>query len=140
MSQPLTVGVWDRSEAFDGLNALQLEQSDLISFHAYSGPEETEAIVDLLAARGRPVVCTEWMARPLDSRIATHLPMFAERRVGCYLWGLVNGRTQTHIPWASLREQLGTAEWFHDLFHGDGRPYREEEIALLRRLSPRAPR
>jgi hypothetical protein len=83
------------------------------------------------------VVCTEWMARPLGSRIATHLPVFRELGVDCYVWGLVNGRTQAHIPWEFIKERVGTAEGFHDLFHPDGRPYAEDEAALLRALSPR---
>jgi len=50
---------------------------------------------------------------------------------------LVNGRTQTHIPWVFLQDKLKTEEWFHDLYHGDGTPYDAAEIRLLRQLSPR---
>ena len=136
--QPLTVGVWNTSDAFATLNAAQLQRSDVVSFHLYGSLRDTEALMDRLQAEGRPLLCTEWMARPLGSRIATHLPVFRQRGVGCFVWGLVNGRTQTHIPWDSIKERVGTAEWFHDLFHADGQPYRPQEIALLQQLSPRA--
>jgi len=138
--QPLTVGIWNHGDpAFAGMNELQLCCSDVISFHLYGDLQSTGETLDRLAGQGRPVICTEWMARPLNSRMVTHLPLFRDRRAGCYVWGLVNGRTQTHIPWENLIGKLGTAEWFHDLFRADGTPYDPAEIALLRRLSPRRP-
>jgi hypothetical protein len=135
--QPLTISVWNQSESFAALNAAMLEGSDVVSFHLYGPLADTEALMDKLQAHGRPVVCTEWMARPLGSRITTHLPVFRQRGVGCFVWGLVNGRTQTHIPWEFLKGKVDKTEWFHDLFHADGKPYAEDEIALLRRLSSR---
>jgi hypothetical protein len=49
----------------------------------------------------------------------------------------VAGKTQTIYPWDSWR-QTYTAEpplWFHDIFRADGRPYREEEVRLIRSLT-----
>ena len=134
--QPLTVGVWSQAESYSRLNATILRESDISSFHSYAGLADTQAIMDKLSAGGRPTVCTEWMARPLGSRVETHLAAFQQRGVGCYLWGFVNGRTQTHIPWEFVKQSGCTDEWFHDLFRGDGTPYRAEEMETLRRLSP----
>ena len=41
------------------------------------------------------------MRRASGSRFETHLPFFKEHGIGCYSWGLVNGKTQTHLPWNS---------------------------------------
>lgn len=133
-TQPLTVASWNHgSPAFAAQNELLLRESDVVTFHHYGDLDSTRAILERLAAHGRPVLCTEWMARTLGSRIATHLPLFRERGVGCYVWGLVNGRTQTQFGWEFLRGKVDGSEWFHDLFHGDGTPYAPAEIALLRR-------
>ena len=84
---------------------------------------------------GRPLVCTEYMARTQNSRFATHLPIFKEENVGCYNWGLVSGKTQTIFPWGSPKGAAEPKLWFHDIFHKDGRPYDEAEVALIRKLT-----
>ena len=91
-----------------------------------------------LSAHGRPVFCTEWMARQFESTFETHLPLFKAASVGCYCWGLVKGRTQTHLPWGW---QPGSAEpelWFHDILHPDGRPYLQRDIEAIRQHTEQA--
>jgi hypothetical protein len=137
--QPLTVGVWN--PRWVEASARSVELSDLVSFHNYRDLSALRTQVAELRAHARPLLCTEWLARGLGSRIETHLPYFERERIGCYHWGLCNGRTQTHLPWPALAE-LARREpelWFHDLLHGDGRPYDEGELALFRRLLRRAP-
>jgi hypothetical protein len=134
-AQPLTSGLWNFSDSFKKINAAMLKHSDVISFHSYSPLADTEKLIMGLEAERRPAVCTEWMARWLGSRIETHLPIFKSRGVGCYSWGLVNGRTQTHIGWQTLPESVRTDEWFHDLYHPDGRAYKPEEIAVIQSLA-----
>ena len=48
-----------------------------------------------LATLNRPLLLTEFMARPMNSTFATNLPVL--RRFGAwgYAWGLVQGRMQT---------------------------------------------
>jgi hypothetical protein len=53
----------------------------------------------------------------------------------------VAGKTQTIYQWDSW-EKPYTGEhrltiWFHDVFQADGRPYRQEEVDLIRHLSGR---
>ena len=130
--QPLTAAVY---YPFPRINAAVLRQSDVVSFHNYEGVGATEALVARLQAGGRPVVCTEWLARGAGNGVATHLPVFRRERVGCYNWGLVAGRTQTAWGW----EEVGEGEpgvWFHDLLRPDGTPYDAAEAALFRRLAP----
>ncbi|MEW6268485.1 MAG: cellulase family glycosylhydrolase [Thermodesulfobacteriota bacterium] len=130
-SQPLTSGVW--SLAWQTREAALLELSDFVSFHDYLPLGHVEEMVATLRREGRPIVCTEWLARGLDSRVATHLPWFAAQRIGCFHWGLVNGRTQTHLPWPGFESLYADGTWHHDLLHADGAPYDAEEIALFRR-------
>jgi hypothetical protein len=127
---PLTVGVWYDNPA---LNELQLSLSDVVSFHNYRDRASLEAQIRELKRRGRPLVCTEYMARARVSRFETHLPVFKREGVGCINWGLVSGRTQTIYPWGSPPGAPEPEEWFHDIFRGDGSPYRVEEVEFIRK-------
>jgi len=133
--QPLTVAVW---APIPRLNRLQLECSDVISFHQYMGAKQLKAKIDVLRKQyRRPILCTEWLARPVGSRVATHLPIFREEDVGCYNWGLVSGRTQTVHPWGDRPGAPEPAVWHHDLLHPDGSAFDDREIELFKRLTAR---
>jgi hypothetical protein len=142
-SQPVTSGVWHDADwnLLDHLNAVektQLSQSDVISFHNYGWPEEFEARAKSLEGYGRPLICTEYMARGAGSTIDTVLPIGKRRNIGMTNWGFVNGRTQTDMPWDSWQRPYTLRPptvWFHDLLHGDGTPYRAREIAIIKSLS-----
>ena len=129
--QPLTVGVWSEDSASIADTSATL--SDVISFHCYGDRAAVEEYVARLEQLGRPILCTEWMARTLGSRFETHLPFFRHAGIGCYSWGLVGGKTQTRFPWGSPQDGPEPALWFHDILHPDGTPYIEEEIRLIRR-------
>ena len=104
--------------------------SDFVSFHNYSPATDLEAEIQKRLSDGRPVLCTEWLFRPYDSIPATCLPVFARYRVAAFHWGLVNGKTQTHLH---MRPTGKPAElWQHDLFRGDHTAYDEKEQALFR--------
>ena len=126
--QPLTAGVWLRDRE---LNARIIERSDIVTFHNYEDTQALTTHIERLRRYHRPLLCTEYMARTTGSRFATHLPVFQRERVGCYNWGLVNGKTQTHIAWTPRADD----EWFHDIFYADGRPYDEAEVAAIRTLT-----
>jgi hypothetical protein len=142
-SQPLSVGVWFNNKQ---LNDFQLAASDVITFHNYCPVDHLERQITELRTQGRPLICTEWMARSGDSRVYTHLPIFARERVGCINWGLVSGKTNTIFPWqdlggvsvstSSLLEQVPEPKvWFHDLFRTDGTPYDPNEIELFKKYT-----
>jgi hypothetical protein len=146
-TQPLTSGLWhggDWSEA-GGLNTIekvQLAHSDIITFHDYSWPENFVARVTQLETYGRPLICTEYMARSAGSTIDEVLPLAKKLDVGMVNWGLVNGRTQTNFPWNSWQRPYTLQPpvvWFHDLLKPDGTPYRQREAQIIRALS-KAPR
>jgi len=131
-NQPLTVGVWYGHDRF---NALQVSDSDIVSFHNFGGAAGLRQQITQLKGNGRPVVCTEWMARTNDSQAGTHLSVFKEMGVSCVNWGLVRGKTNTVWPWGTKEGAPEPAPWFHDLFWPDGKPYRQEEIDLFRSLT-----
>lgn len=136
--QPLTSGVW--SLDWQTREADLLALSDVTSFHSYMPLSNVTEQVELLRAGGRPILCTEWLARGLGSRLASHLPYFAEQRIGCFHWGLVNGRTQTHLPWPGFESLYADGTWHHDVLHADGSPYDAQEVAEFRRWCARARR
>jgi hypothetical protein len=143
-SQPLTSGVYeggpDPTAKPTQVTSIQLAESDVISFHNYSWPEDFEKEIAVLSQFHRPLICTEYMARSVGSTFDTILPIAKKAHVAAINWGFVNGKTQTNLPWDSwqrpyVREQ--PAVWFHDVLRSDGTPYREREATLLRELTGR---
>ena len=139
-SQPITAGVWQ--DDLEEINRTILAYSDVISFHLYAGPDATKRKIAELQKRGRPLLCTEWLNRPLGSTFGDILPIFRQDRVGSMFWGLVNGKTQTNYHWGSKAGDPPPRVWQHDIFHGDLTPYDQNEIDLLKkyiRMSTSAP-
>jgi hypothetical protein len=131
-AQPLTAGLWTNNKV---LNDYQLEHSDIITFHNYSDAANLKKQIEGLKARGRPVICTEWMARTNKSRFATHLAIFKEENVGCLNWGLVSGKTNTIFPWNSPKGAPEPKLWFHDIFRADGKPFDPTEVELIKKMT-----
>lgn len=71
--------------------------SDVVSVHCYEPGERLEALIARRRRHERPLLCTEYMARTLGSDFRAHLPIYKREGIGCHNWGLVNGKTQTHI-------------------------------------------
>lgn len=144
-SQPLTVGAWHIANILDPdapvythpADQRAIELSDVISFHAYVPPELMTRAIGLLKQHNRPLFCTEWLARHAGSVMSEQLPVFRENNIGCYQWGLVRGRTQTHIPWPEIkkRDQNYRDRWFHDVFDETGNAYDPSEMELLKKLT-----
>ncbi|HEX5182189.1 MAG TPA: 1,4-beta-xylanase [Allosphingosinicella sp.] len=145
--QPLTSGVWTGSDWSPGAKLgavarIQLGESDIISFHDYGWPEEFERRVAQLKGWGRPLLCTEWMARGAGSTVDTVLPAGRRANVGMINWGFVQGKIQTWLPWDSWQRPYVLEKptiWFHDLVKPDGTPYREREAEIFRSLRAAAP-
>ncbi len=132
-TQPLTSGVWV-GEWADEIEKVQIEQSDLISFHNYGQPDAMKRCVNNLRRYGRPLLCTEYMARPAGSTFDPVLGYLKQQQVAAYNWGFVSGKTQTIYPWDSWKTRY-TAEpplWFHDIFRPDGKPYDQKEVDYIK--------
>ena len=142
-SQPLTSGVCCVETNPDGRNLdelrqIQLRESDIITFHNYSWPEYFQRQVGWLKRQKRPVICTEYMARPVGSTFDALLPIAKQERVGMINWGFVAGKTQTYLPWDSWQHPYvleQPAVWFHEVLRPDGSPYRQAEVDLIRQLT-----
>lgn len=144
-TQPLTSGVWkggdwSNSRELGAMEITQLHLSDIITFHNYDAPESFESRIKQLQRYNRPILCTEYMARGNGSTFEGSLPIAKRYNVAAINWGLVQGKSQTHLPWDSWRRPYVGREpsiWFHEVFRTDGTPYRREEVELIKRLTGR---
>ncbi len=168
-TQPITSAVWagDWSEPgnLNQTQAIQLALSDITTFHNYGFVEDFSQRIGWLRRYGRPVICTEFMSRTSNSLFEGSLVVARRAGVGAFNWGLVSGRSQTILPWASWQHPYTTAEalggtafrvliepdqrwpysyvsedppvWQHDIFRPDGTPYRTFETDLIRQLATR---
>ena len=142
-TQPLTSGIWHEDWNHpDQLSAMakeQLELSDVISFHSYDAPDKFEAEVKWLETFQRPVICTEYMARPKGSTFQSILPMAKKYKVAAINWGFVAGKSQTYLPWDSWQRPYVNGRvpevWFHDIFRKDGKPYLPAETAFIKKIT-----
>jgi hypothetical protein len=140
-TQPITsavwMGNWGDPAKLSAIEKFMLEQSDVISFHNYAKLDELKQCVENLRRYNRPILCSEYMARPAGSVFNPNLGYMKEQHVGAYNWGFVDGKTQTIYPWDSW-EKTYTAEpplWFHDIFRKDGAAYKAEEVDYIRGLT-----
>ena len=141
-SQPITSapwnGDWSSEEKLSAFNRYLFNHSDIITFHNYGPPEEFANRTKQLLRYQRPVICTEYMARPVGSTFAGSLPIGKEHHVGMINWGFVAGKTNTIHPWKTWQEPTSGPEpdvWFHDIFRSDGTPYRQDEVELIKSLT-----
>jgi hypothetical protein len=147
-SQPLTACM-DGSVG-EKIIELNAKNSDVITFHTYESHKLEETIVKLQKI-GRPVICTEYMAREFGTTFQFSMPIFKNKSVGCYNWGLVAGKSQTHFGWATILDLHKKKEngdilqegeiipepeiWFHDILRADGSPYDEEEVTFIKKIT-----
>jgi hypothetical protein len=141
-TQPLTTAVWkgdwSNPEKLTPMEKVQLELSDVNSFHNYGAPDDFEKHVLQLQAYHRPILCTEYMARGNKSTFQGTLPIAKKYKVAAINWGLVAGKTQTWLPWDSWSKPYVDREpavWHHEVFHTDGTPYRQEEVDFIREMT-----
>jgi hypothetical protein len=143
-SQPLTSGLWEGDwttlDKLSRMQRIQLELSDVLSFHNYAKPDDFEKHVVFLQQFHRPILCTEYMARGAGSMFQSILPVAKKYKVAAINWGLVAGKTQTYYPWDSWQHPYVDHQpplWHHEVFHTDGKPYSEEEVAFIRQMTGR---
>lgn len=132
--QPVSSGMWDWNlEAF---NKIQLQNSDVITYHCYDSPDLHERVVKVLKIYGRPLICTEYMARPRNSTFENTMPMLKKENVGAINWGFVSGKTNTIYAWDTpMPDGSEPKLWFHDVFRKNGEPYKKEETDLIKKLN-----
>ncbi len=132
-SQPLTCATWYNNKE---LNEYQLSHSDVISIHNYNEATNLEKELQEKLKLGRPVICSEYMARTRNSQFQTHLPIFKKYNVGAINWGLVAGKSNTIYQWDTpMPDGSEPKLWFHDVFRKDGSAYDAKEIEAIKTLT-----
>lgn len=140
-AQPLTSapwkGNWSSPGKLSAIESVQLNQSDIITFHNYDNAAEFLKRIEWLTPYGRPMICSEYMARGNNSFFNTTLPVAKKYKVGAFNWGLVDGKTQTKYAWDSWSKHYDGEPplWFHEIFRKDGTPYRPEEVAFIKSIT-----
>lgn len=135
-SQPLTACLEER--ASEEMARFLVENCDVITFHSYAKPDVIqEKWLGLPARYGRPVLCTEYMARTEGSTFQDLLPLFHRERIGAISFGLVAGKMNTQFPWKSKKDSPEPEIWFHDIFRPDGTPFDPAETDLIKALAPK---
>lgn len=132
--QPISAGIWNWD--YEKLNEFQIQNSDIVTYHDYEELPWHLRVVQMLKVTGRPLICTEYMARTRNSLFSTILPMLKKENVGAINWGFVSGKTNTIYAWDT--PMPGGEEpkvWFHDIFREDGTPYKQDEVDLIKKLN-----
>ncbi len=108
-SQPLTAGVWvghwGAADTLSPMDKYCLEQSDIITFHNYDPLDGMRQSVENLRRFHRPILCTEYMARPRRS-IRSRAGLFAEPKSGAFNWGFCFRQDPNHLPLGFLGKNL----------------------------------
>jgi len=139
--QPITMAPWKEDWSSDdvmtALDNYMFTHSDIISFHCYEDKNDMLNRINALKRFKRPMLCTEYMARPFKNTFQEILPILKEHNVGAYNWGFVEGKTQTHCPWDSWNKKYEAEPelWFHDIFRKNGEPYIKDEIEFLKEIT-----
>jgi hypothetical protein len=132
--QPLSAGVWNKD--LTDLNRFQLAASDVVTYHNYEPEKAHLEAIDTLRKYGRPLICTEYMARIRNSTFFNIMPMLKKENVGAINWGLVSGKTNTKYAWDTpMPDGAEPKVWFHDIFRPDGTPYSQQEVEFIKSLT-----
>jgi hypothetical protein len=132
--QPISAGLW--AWDYEKLNAFQALNSDVITYHDYEDAAWHQRVIEMLKTHGRPMICTEYMARTRNSRFSTILPLLKKYNIGAINWGFVAGKSNTIYAWDTpIADGSEPTEWFHDIFRQDGTPYRKDETDLIKKMN-----
>jgi galactose mutarotase-like enzyme len=133
-SQPVSSGIW--YFGCNELNAFQVGNSDIITYHNYSGVKDHQTEINYLKMFNRPMICTEYMARKYDSKFENIMPLLKRNHVGAINWGFVSGKTNTIFAWDEPMPTVKEPKlWFHDIFRQDHTPFDQNEINIIKNLN-----
>ena len=119
------------------IHKFQLENSDIITYHSYDPITQHEKRIAPLRLYNRPIVCTEFMARPNGSTFDPVLGWLKKEHIGAYCWGFVAGKTNTIYAWDTWKKPAPSEPkvWFHDIFRPDGTPFDATEVAYIKSVT-----
>jgi hypothetical protein len=132
--QPVTSGL-NNLDLLE-INRFRLENSDIITFHCYDDVKDQTYWIKFLQHYGRPIICTEYMARKFNCRFDNVMPLFKRYNVGAINWGFVAGKTNTIFAWGDPRPDGKEPElWFHDILRPDKTPFDQKEVDVIKRTN-----
>ena len=135
-SQPVSAGVWNDNRQFANLNRFQLENSDVITYHNYSYIDNHQHAIDTLKKYGRPLICTEYMARKNGSLFEVIMPLLKKENIGAINWGFVSGKTNTIYAWGTPMPDGKEPElWFHDIYRKNETPFSKFEVDFIKQIT-----
>ncbi len=135
-SQPISSGVWNDDRRFQNLNKFQLDNSDIITYHNYNYVDHHQNAIDTLKRFGRPLICTEYMARRNGSIFQVIMPLLKKENVGAINWGFVSGKTNTIFAWDTpMPEGNEPLLWFHDIYRKNKTPFSNYEIDFIKKIT-----
>ncbi len=134
-SQPLSSGYHDAQ--LSEISKFQLENSDIITYHSYAYIDNHRNKIETLKRKyGRPMICSEYMARTNGSLFQNIMPLLKQENVGAINWGFVSGKTNTIFAWGTpITTGKEPNLWFHDIFRKDGTPFSQDEIMTIKKLT-----
>lgn len=149
-SQPLTACTLGSISKI-GIN-INMANSDVYSYHSYlDATKISEEIRKIrIESEGRPIFCTEYLARNQNSTFEGCLPIFKKENIANWCWGLVDGKTGTKWDWNSRKLIAGASSpiptydpdsvldepklWFHDVLRKDGTPFNQAEVTFIKNM------
>lgn len=137
-TQPITSGIWAYSEDFRTYNIFQAANSDILSYHNYANPKEHSTWIETckIFNEGRPMICTEWMARSNNSLFNNILPILKKEHIGAYCWGFVAGKTNTIYGWGQpIPDGSEPKIWHHDIMRPDGTFFDDKEAEIIKEVN-----
>jgi len=133
-SQPVSAGIW--SFGANELNTFQVENSDVITYHSYADEREHQLWINFLRIQGRPMICTEYMARRNNSLFRNIMPLLKRNNIGAINWGFVSGKTNTIFAWDEPKpNEKEPILWFHDIYRQDKTPFDPKEVELIKQMN-----
>ena len=76
------------------------------------------------------------MARRNNSVFGTIMPLLKSHNIAAINWGLVDGKSNTKYAWDEpIPDGSEPKLWFHEIFHTDGKPYKQDEVDLIKSLT-----
>lgn len=143
--QPLTTGIWrgeishwGTPDSLPVLDRYMIENSDVISFHAYDGhTDDVKRKIEGLKNYDRPLLCTEYVARGEGNTFQAVMPILKENKIAAINWGMVSGKSNTIYPWKSW-DSIFSSEpriWHHDILRQNGNPFSKEEVAFIKKMT-----
>jgi hypothetical protein len=118
------------------MNQFVLRNSDVTTYHNYSYIDDHKNTIDTLRKYGRPLICTEYMARRNGSIFQVIMPMLKKENVGAINWGFVSGKTNTIFAWDTpIADGREPGLWFHDIYRQDKTPFSKNEVEFIKKIT-----